>query len=39
LKILYFFGIFELPENMCHTTRTVGQTLKEKRNYFGIFRK
>jgi len=29
-----FFGIFELVENMCHTTRAVGQTLKEKENYF-----
>jgi len=26
LKILYFFGIFELVENMCHTTRAIGQT-------------
>jgi len=37
LKILYFFGVFELLENMCHTTRAVGQTLKEKENYFLVF--
>jgi len=29
-EILYFFGIFELLENTCHTTRAVGHTLKEK---------
>jgi len=34
---LYFFGIFELFENMCHTTRVAGQTLKEKENYFWFF--
>jgi len=29
---------FELLENMCHTTRAVGQTLKEKKKtIFGIF--
>jgi len=33
-EILYFFGIFELLENMCHTTRAARQTLKEKENYF-----
>jgi len=27
-------GIFELLENMCHTTRAVGQTPKEKEKYF-----
>jgi len=42
LIILYFenfvfFGIFELLENMCHTTRAIGHTLKGKENYFGIF--
>jgi len=37
LKILYFFGIFELLENMCHTTRAVGQTLKGKKIYFWHF--
>jgi len=31
---LYFFCIFELLENMCHTTRAVGQTLKGKENHF-----
>jgi len=37
-EILYFFGIFELLENMCHTTRVVGQTLQEKKKtIFGIF--
>jgi len=35
--ILFFFGIFKLLENMCHATRTVGQTLKEKENYFWCF--
>jgi len=34
---LYCFGIFELVENMCHTTRAFGQTLKEKENYFLVF--
>jgi len=39
LIFLYFeyfiyFGIFEVLENKCHTTRAVGQTLKEKENYF-----
>jgi len=34
---LYFFGFFELLENMCHTTRAVEQTLKEKETIFGIF--
>jgi len=30
-----FFGVFfELLENKCHTTRAVGQTLKEKEKYF-----
>jgi len=33
-EILYFFGIFELFENRCHTTRAVGQTLEGKENYF-----
>jgi len=37
LKILYFFCIFELLENMCHTMRAVGQTLKGKENYFWYF--
>jgi len=32
-----FFGILELLENMCHTTRAVGQTPKGKENYFSIF--
>jgi len=36
-EILYFFGIFELLENMCHTTRAARQTLKEKENYFWCF--
>jgi len=30
---IYIFDIFKLLENMCHTTRAVGQTLKEKENY------
>jgi len=30
LKILYFFGAFELFENRYHTTRSVGQTTKYK---------
>jgi len=34
LKFTYFFGIFELLENMCHTKRVVEQTLKEKEKYF-----
>jgi len=34
-----FFIFFELLENTCHTTRAVGQTLKGKENYFGIFGK
>ena len=33
-EILYFF---ELLENMCHTTRAVGQTLKEKEKHFWYF--
>jgi len=33
-NFIFFFCIFELLENMCHTTRAVGQTLKEKENYF-----
>jgi len=36
---LYFFCIFELLENMCHTTRAVEQTLKGKENSFSIFLK
>jgi len=32
-NFIYFFDIFELLENVCHTTRTVGQTLKEMENY------
>jgi len=28
---LHFFGIFELLENMCHTTRAVRHTLKGKK--------
>jgi len=35
-EILYFFGIFELLENMCHTTRAIGQRLKGKENHFWI---
>ena len=34
---IFFFGIFELLENMCHTKLAVGQTLKEKENYFWYF--
>jgi len=30
VDIFIFFGIFELLENMRHTTRAIGQTLKEK---------
>jgi len=30
-------GIFELVENMCHTTQAVGHPLKGKKNYFLIF--
>jgi len=40
VDILYFyifFGVLELFENKCHTMRAIGQTLKEKENYFGIF--
>jgi len=37
--MLYSLGIFELLENMCHTTRAVGQTLKEKEKYFVVFLK
>ena len=37
LKILYFLGNFELLENMCHTTRAVGQTLKEKEKYYFLY--
>jgi len=37
LKIHIFFGIFELLENIYHTTRAAGQTLKEKENYFWCF--
>jgi len=33
-EILYFFDIFELLQNTCHTTRAIGQILKEKENYF-----
>jgi len=33
-EILYFFSIFKLLENMCHTTRAVGQTLKGKEIIF-----
>jgi len=34
-EILYiFFVFFKLLENMCHTTQTVRQTLKEKEKYF-----
>jgi len=36
LEFYIFFCIFELQENMCHTTRAVGQTLKEKENYFFV---
>jgi len=36
---LKFYIFFELLENMCHTTRAVGQTLKEKENYFWYFLK
>jgi len=36
-EILYFFDIFELLENACHTTWAVGQTLKEKKKYFWYF--
>jgi len=37
-EILYiFFGVFELLENMCHTTRAVGQTPRGKENYFWYF--
>jgi len=33
-----FLVFFELLENMCHTTRAIGQTLKEKKKtIFGIF--
>jgi len=33
----YIFFIFDLLENVCRTTRAVGQSLKEKRNYFWCF--
>jgi len=39
LKILHFLVFFELLEDMCHMTRAVGQTLKEKKKtIFGIFK-
>jgi len=35
-----FFGIFfESLENMCHTTRAVGQTLKDKKKVFLVILK
>jgi len=34
LKFLYFFVFLRLFENMCHVTRAVEHTLKEKENYF-----
>jgi len=37
LKFHIFFGVFESFENRCHTMRAIGQTLKEKENYFSIF--
>jgi len=37
LKFYIFFVFVELLENMCHTTQAVGQTLKEKENYFWYF--
>jgi len=33
-----FFGVFELLENMCHTTQAVRQTLRE-RKLFLVFLK
>jgi len=36
---LHFCGIFKLLENVCHRMRVVGQTLKEKKNYFWYFLK
>ena len=38
LEFYIFFGIFELLENMCHTTRAVGQTLKGKKIIFGFLK-
>jgi len=38
-NFVFFWCFFELLENMCHTTRAVGQTLKEKENYFWYFLK
>jgi len=38
-QILYFFGIFELLKNMCHTTRAVRQTLKGKKIIFELIGK
>jgi len=35
---LYFFLVF-LVEDTCHTTRTIGHTLKEKENNFLVFLK
>jgi len=37
LYFVFFLCFFELLENMCHMTRAVGQTLKEKENYFCYF--
>jgi len=33
-NFVFFFCIFELLENICHTTRAAGQTLKGKENYY-----
>jgi len=38
-NLYIFFCIFELLENMCHTTRAVRQTLKKERNLFLVFLK
>jgi len=35
--VFFLCFFFELLENMCHTTRAVGQTLKETENYFWYF--
>jgi len=37
IVLKFYIFLYFLVENTCHTTRTVGQTLKEKENNFGIF--
>jgi len=39
LKFYIFLVFFELFENMCHTMRAIGQTLKEKEKLFFVLLK